>query len=544
MDGKIRRKKGKRERLVTAFFFMIFFCMPVIAEEYAGQIILEKTSFLVNEEFKLSILIPEIPPAKLSVEEPAVPEGLVFLKGPFTRPGRNGSIIDYYLQPVREGRYVIDSFTILSSGKTLLTTPVFITAATTFQIQGSFDKVPPGIKWDIPDEKFYPGEAVPLRFVIENLETTDIIIESAVSRKPEGYVKKTSRLAEKNERIIIPKTVMTGEIYDVLFHDHIFVSFGTGNVMLPDVEIFLSRGEAGYRTILKGVPITIHRAPGSGSGTGAIGNYSYKYEISGKTISNAQGILIKQKIWGKGNFYGINVPPPYVDNPLIAEISILKDKSDAVPDGKLFTGYREVTYSLRKKKGPEMPSSVHGGSAVPPPEFIKLVIPDFTWYEENYTKLPPGMGLKKAPGGVEEIKIPESFSSETPAENGTGKSASGSDIARILTIVLAAALIPAVFLITSKNMKKSFAAAITLIFLVATLFVIKTVYMKPPLYGIVFSDLPPVPVFSIPEETGTMKFRLEIGDRVRITDESNSYYLIETPESGGGWINKNNLILE
>jgi hypothetical protein len=60
-------------------------------------------------------------------------------------------------------------------------------------------------------------------------------------------------------------------------------------------------------------------------------------------------VILKQKISGTGNFYGITMPAPSIGNPEIADISLIKDKYDIAPDYKLFKGSRELIYSIRKK---------------------------------------------------------------------------------------------------------------------------------------------------------------------------------------------------
>jgi len=539
LAGCCRRGERKEKRLVAALFLFFGLNFFISADQYIGQIILEKTSFLVNEEFKLSILIPELAPAQFSITAPSIPEGLSIVNGPFIRPGRNGSIVDYYLLPVKEGRFIIESFKVKTAEKTQLTIPVFITAANTFQIMGRFDKVPPIIKWNIPDERYFPGEIIPLQFIIENIETSDLMIETAVRQKQEGYVRKISSSADKNEKQIFAKEVMTGEIYDVSFHDHIFTAIKPGETLLPDVEIFLSKGSAGYRTVLKGIPIFIDKAPGTDSGTGAIGDFIYKYEISDNTISDDKPVVIKLKITGRGNFFGINIPLPFTDNPEFAEITLIKDQSDIAPEGNLFRGYREITCLLKRIKNPVNKNMI--------PEKLILTIPDFTWFEESYFKLPPGMGFKRAPGVKKEIDflynipVTSDILPESPASLFQGRVA-----VKLMVIIFVLLLVPAVFFISRKTGKKIFIVSVILSAAAAALFLIYRLVFSPPVYGELKSDSGSnVPVYSIPEIDGNIKTTLEGKTKVSIIDSKDSFYLIKLPEmEEEGWIDKKNIILE
>lgn len=544
MGSKQYRRERFRKRLVNFLLFLVFFISAAAADEFSGQIILEKTSFLLNEEFRLSILIPEVSPSRLTVEEPLFPAGLSLLKGPFVRAGRNGSIIDYYFQALSQGRYIIDSFRIKSEGSVLLTTPVFVTAAPVFHIQGSFDKVPPQIKWKLVDRIYHPGEVIPLQFVIETLETADIAISSEVSQKPEGYVRKISRSGEKYEKTVFAKKVMTGEVYDIVFHDHVFVAFSAGNVVLPDVEISVSKGGASYRTTLKGIPLRIHNAPDSGSGTGAIGSFSLYYDISDKTISDNQPIIIRQKISGRGNFYGIRMPAPAVDKPGIAEITLLKDKYETVPDGKLFSGFRELTYSLRKIKKEETENTAAIAGS-PLTEKIRLILPPFSWYEEHHAELPPGAGLMKQPGSTEEIIVLKTSEEGllSPDER-IAKTGRATLFVKFLLGALLLSLIPAAFLITRRHKGKAVTAVALVAVVLLSFFVFRKITEGDALYGVVISEHSFAPVYAIPDEKGSVKLEVETGDKVKIIDRKDVFYLIQTTGRESGWINKNNIVME
>ncbi len=543
MDRKYNRKTRTWKRLVI--FVFLFVCSYISAEEFTGQIIIEKTSFQINEEFKFTILIPEISPSKLIVEEPIFPDGIETIKGPSIRPGRNGSIIDYIFKANKTGRYIINSFEIKSGRSIMHTTPVFITVASTFQIHGSFDQVPPAIRWDIPEEKYYPGEIIPLRFVIENIENPDLIIESEVSQRTEGYVKKISRKSEKNERTVITKKVMTGEIYDVLFHDHIFVSFKAGNITLPNVEIFLSDGDMGYRAILKGVPIIISSLPKYEKDTGALGSYSYKYEISDNKISDLQAVILKQKITGTGNFYGITMPMPYSSNPEIVNISLIKDKYDVAPDSKLFKGSRELIYSIGKTR---TEIGMFGSSKEEYPKNITVTIPDFTWYTENSFRTLSGMELERSQGAVIFLTIEENLYKSPLSDNQTDKEKKIREILlKIFKIILLISIVPAFFFLIKKKIKKPIIIliiAITLIVIILFFILTKT-FVKEPVYGIIGDSAYPLNIYVIPEESAAVKFTVEKGENVEIIGEKEQFYLIETSGNGSkGWIKKENIILE
>jgi len=524
---KIRRKHGKQKRLVITLLFSVLICVLSGADDFTGQIILEKASWSVNEEFKLTILVPEISPSAFDIEEPQFPSSLELVKGPFIRPENTGSVIEYFFRPLMEGRFLIESFRIKNSGRTVLTIPVLITASSAARpAAGSVagpGSVPPRVRWEIPDDKYYTGEAIPLRFVLENTDNADMFIESSIINKPQGLVRKISRFADKYEKTVTPVNVMTeggaGKIYNILYHDHIFISLESGKIMLPDIEVYLSEGSSGYRKILKGIPLLIHDAadapPASLSGV----NFSFSYEISDKTISPAAPVLITQKISGRGNFYAADVPPPFIDNQDITEITLFRDKYDLFPDGRLFRGSREIIYEVKLKNVSDPLRS----------EKITVSIPYLS-----------GNGMIKTPGFTEEIIISAAV---RPAVSPQGDEAAGSVFLRYdylfwTAAVLTAVLLPALFLTTGGKRKRFIIASAVVIMTYPLFSAVKKMYLSPPVYGIVQNNSAQVPLLVIPEDTGSVKLFILPGDKIKILDGKDNYYLAETASMEKGWIDK------
>ncbi len=83
---------------LVAAFLIFFAVFPLFSEDFSGRIILEKTNFVVGEEFSLSILVPGAAPLMLSIETPKIPGGIRLLKGPYMRPGKSGTVVDYYFR--------------------------------------------------------------------------------------------------------------------------------------------------------------------------------------------------------------------------------------------------------------------------------------------------------------------------------------------------------------------------------------------------------------------------------------------------------------
>jgi len=527
----IRPHKG-----LVAFFLLFSFLLW--AEEFTGQVIIEKTSFHVNEEFRFTILIPDIPPARLIIEAPAFPSGLEVVAGPSIRPRINGSVVDYTFRLNNPGRYIIESFRIRSSGRApVYTPPVFITAVPTSQRHGSIDRIPLSARWDIPRRNYYPGEIIPLRFIIENIENPNITIESEVSQTSGGIVKRISRNAEKNERTVIAKETMTGRVYDVLFHDHIFVPFRAGSLTLPNVEIFISEEDFEYSTILKGVPIAISSLPATEQNISAIGNFSYEYEISGNEISAVQAVILRQKITGTGNFYGITMPVPYICSPEIAFISLIRDRYDVTPDYRFFRGTRELTYLIRKKPGAEWQ------------ETISVIIPDFLWYPKDSPESLLHSRQERRQGAVFVLNIEkELFTQPAPDIIQADREEKIKKILfEIFRIILIISIIPSLVFVLKKKNKKSIIALLVIVLLsvIIGFFIITKILIKEPVYGIVIEDSVSVNVYVLPEEFVNVRFTMESGGLVRIIGEKGEFFLIETTDKANrGWIRKENILTE
>ena len=177
MSGERVYKRAKYTRLVVCIFLFLT-VLSLFSEDFSGRIILEKTVFVVGEEFPLQILVPGTAPLMLSVETPKIPAGLRLLKGPYMRPGKSGTVVDYYFRVEKPGRYVLGSFSLKTAVKSGFTPPVFIKAGLKDSQLNGIDDVPPNVKWAVPLRTYYPGEIIPIMFVVENLESPDISLES------------------------------------------------------------------------------------------------------------------------------------------------------------------------------------------------------------------------------------------------------------------------------------------------------------------------------------------------------------------------------
>ena len=546
--------------LGLVIFVFLFLCFHLYAEEYAddaktftGQITIEKTSFSVNEEFRFSVFIPEISPSELILEEPQFHDAFLVSRGPSIRPGINGTIVDYSFKLNRAGRYTIESFSIKNktTGRVMYTPAVFVTAASVSaaapQRTGDINRTPPSVRWAIPEYNYYPGEIIPLCFVIENVDNPNLIIESRASQTTGGYVKRISMTSQSSERTIIPKQVIGREIYDVLFHDHIFVPFRPGSATLPDVEIYISEGNFDFRTTIKGIPVAISAPPAIEGNTGAIGNFSYEYEISGNTISDLQAVILKQRITGTGNFLGITMPVPYVMDPEIIDIDLISDIYNIAPapdnssGRRLFKGSRELTYSISKKK--EIPFSEV--------KKVSVIVPDFSWHAPFSGNAGRGGALKqeKSLGAVLVLNLQEislSAARSVPDAAGDKEKKIKKNLLDIFKIILIISIVSSLFFVLKKKVKKSIIAFLLITFFCVICFLLITnIIVKQPVYGIVSVGSGYANIYTIPEESAAVRFTLEYGKAVRIIGEKGQFYLIEVEDAGSrGWAKKENIILE
>lgn len=507
---------------------------------FTDQIYLEKSSFLVNETFKIEISLssPQLSSSNFIIENSPFPEGLQLVSGPNIRPGYSGSVIDYFFKPVKEGRFLIDSFIIKTKKETFFTVPIFIIASKVFQVSENFDRIPPTVRWNIPSGTYYPGSVVPLCFVVENAETDNFTISSSVSQNDKGLVKKSDRFSGKSEKEVIPIKVMNGEVYNIIYHDYIFIPLESGSVILPDLEIFVANRYKRYRILLKGVSIRVN-SPNADNSTGAVGRFTYNYEILGETVSDKQAVFVKQQITGKGNFYGIQVPKPYIDNSEIAEITLLSDKFNVKPSGEYFEGDRALLYVIEKKLSEEKNAETETGIEQETEKFLNLIIPDFVWTEKNYSSNNSEKKgkLKTKRGIAAKIKILLSSSKADIVK--TVFKDKKDNILKIIIYIPMLLLLPGIFFAAGKKYKIAVLFAITAV----SFTVVAGFPYKEPIYGEISEaggKSPFVPVYIIPEETSSVKFYLPVGSEFKIINQKEGYFLIETPDQAEGWIKKEN----
>ena len=531
-----RHISGKYTGLVIILLTLLT-VSSLFSEDFSGRIILEKTSFIVGEEFSLSILVPGAAPLMLSVETPKIPAGIRLLKGPYMRPGKSGTVVDYYFRVEKQGRYLLGSFTLKTAIKTGYTPPVFIKAGkSNFQLSG-IDDIPPSVKWAFPVKTYYPGEIIPLMFVVENLESDDISLESSIYNNNSGIVNRISKNGNKEEKTILTKNIMTGSIYDIIFHDHIFIPVIPGNISLPGAEVFLSRDEKSYSTFLPEKKIVITPVPSKISSSAAIGSFTADYSVS-DTILHDDGILIiKTVLEGTGNFYAVTIPTPYTDKPGIIEIAKIKENISVVPDGRWFTGSLTVRFSMK------LAESVKDDFT----DTVQLTIPDMTVMkigEEHGEQR--GYEFYTLPGSSEKVTITSERDVFTYpnlyTENETG--------ADLIVISLAAAvLILASFaaIFGVKNKHKYISAAALILIALILIFLFIYIFKENEEYGIILSNSQSPDIYTVPEKNSSIKYsgsRISEGLRVPVKGSYQDYLLIEMPDGGEGWIKKDNIRLE
>ena len=526
---------GKYSRLVVAFFLFITI-FSLFSEDFSGRIILEKTSFVVGEEFPLQILVPGAAPLMLSVESPKIPDGLRLLKGPYMRPGKSGTVVDYYFRVEKPGRYVLGSFILKTAVKTGHTPPVFIKAGKNdFQLNG-IDTVPPTVRWAVPLKTYYPGEIIPLMFVVENMESPEISLESSIFSNNSGIVSRTSRHGEKEEKTVLAKSIMTGSIYDVVYHNHIFIPVFPGTVPLPGAEVFISRNGTSFNTYLPEKKIMITPVPSRIKDSSAIGSFKSDYTISKKKLYKDEIIVIKRVIEGSGNFYAVDVPLPYTDKPELVEINLLKENLSAVPDGQWFKGTMTVRFSLKLKK------SVRRIPVGP----LKVTVPDMP-----VMKIRTEHGDDRRfdfytlEGGIENIDIVAEDRAVTSSDPDEKKNFT-SDIVPNLVFSAFFLASAAVLIFSIKKRKKYFLAAVIFILVIALLFYF-SIFKENKVYGIITPDSHFTGIYTVPDENSSIKYSassIEKGLRVPVVGASQDYFFIEMPDGSEGWIKKDNIRLE
>ena len=535
--ARIRGKQFGKFIGLVMISLIFFTSTSLFAEDFTGKIILEKTGFVVGEEFSLSILVPGIAPLMLSVEPPLIPGGIRLLKGPYMRPGKSGTVIDYYFKVEKPGRYLLGSYTLKSARKTGYTPPVFIRAGkNNFQLSG-IDNVPPTVKWAVPLKKYYPGEIIPMIFIVENLESDDVYIESSIYSNNSGIVKRVSWNSEKEERIVLSKNILTGKIYDILYHNYVFVPLSSGNITLPDADVYLSKDEKSYNTFIPGINVQVEGFPSYIKNTGAIGNFSSSYTLSDSVLHPNEILVIKVKLEGTGNFYGLKIPVPYTDRTDLVEIVKLKEDLSVEPEGNWFTGSMTVRYSMKLRDNSEENIS----------DNIELVIPDMPVMKpgSEHSEI-RGSKYYTLAGGTEAIGITSEREIFTyPNLYTEHKNSSQIILSFLAAAVFILASLAAVFGIINKNRYLiSFAAIIVFIIFI---FLLLFIFKEKEVYGNITPNSHFSGILTVPEENSSIKYNVQVierGLRVLVKGYFENYYLIEMPGGGEGWIIKDNIRLD
>jgi hypothetical protein len=452
-------------------------------------------------------------------------------------PGKSGTVIDYYFKVEKPGRYLLGSYTLKSARKTGYTPPVFIRAGkNNFQLSG-IDNVPPSIKWAIPGKKYYPGEIIPMIFLVENLESDDVYIESSIYGNNSGIVKRVSWNSEKEERIVLTKNILTGEIYDILYHNHIFVPLSSGNITLPGADVFLSKDEKSYNTFITGNAVQIAEFPSSIKNTGAIGNFSYSYTLSDSTLHPDEILIIKVKLEGTGNFYGLKIPVPYTDRPELVEIVKLKENFSAEPDGNWFTGSMTIRYSMKLKDLPD--ENISGN--------IELVVPDVPVMkpgsEHSDIRVSKFYTLN---GGTEPVSI-TSERKKFSYPNLYTEHEKGSQIVLFSIAAAVFILASAVAVFGIKNRNRYLISSAAIIVFIILVFLFLFIFKEKEVYGNITPNSHFTGILTVPEENSSIKYNvqgIEREFRVLVKGIYEDYYLIEMPGGGEGWIIKDNIRLE
>ena len=330
---------------------------------------------------------------------------------------------------------------------------------------------------------------------------------------------------------------MTGNLYDVLYHNHIFVPVFPGTVPFPGAEVFISKNGTSFSTYLPEKKIVITPVPSRIKETGAIGTFESDYTLSKNLLHTDEIIVIKRVIEGTGNFYAVNVPAPYSDKPELVEINLLKENLSAVPDGQWFKGALTVRFSLKLKKSAKKLSG----------ESLKLTVPDMTVMrirsEHGDDRRFDFYTLK---GGVENIDISsetrESVSSDSYAD--PRFLSDGLPLPVFSAVLIAAA---AALLLSIKKGKKYSAAASAAFIIIFLLLQFVLIFKENKVYGIISPDSQFKGIYTVPDENSSIKYSAaSVPEKLRlpVIGDRREYYLIEMPDGGEGWIKKDNIRLE
>lgn len=489
--GGIRAYIARRRRTGSVIFFLLVI-LSAWGKEPECFLYIEKRAFLPGEEIQVQIMVPETTPSKLKITEPELPPEVSIIKGPYINPtAQKKSLIRYYFSSSIPGRYFIERFSFSNQKKTFYTLPFIIEIAGKNPKKAAFSSAVSAI----PDKKIFPGQIVPLRFMIPNLKSEHYKIFSETTGGDKGIVLESGT---KGNHKYVKKETASYSVTDIICCDNLFVPTSEGKTLLPDIIIKCAGEKEIFEQRITGKTIKTEKFPDKISDSRAVG--SFKFTASAEQKENI--VTIKAILEGTGNFPVIRTPELIADP---EEISAVKRETYSIqPDGSWFTGKKETIWTLAAK------------------ETIKktaVVIP----------------GWRAMTGSGKYYLFPEKkfefeFEGTAPAK----KAEKEKTVNFTFTPALILFLLSAGSFITLFLMKKRKTAFAVLLIISALIFIIS---LRPGSeYGTVIQN--GAELRKIPDPEGTLLKSFSSGEKIIISGESGNYFLITDENREKGWVEK------
>ena len=334
--GSSRNQALRRRRLaLVGCAIFVFFPALVFGEKYTLEYEISNNPVGVKDRIYLNIYVNTPKPEDVGVEAPPLPKEIRITSGPKISRVADGGVfitrISYQLRGEQTGRYILKPF-IVSVEQETLETDTRVLEVGLYQNRALV--MPLEIEWEVPEEKIFVGQSVPVSLWLRNQLEIPLVDFQGVSNPKGAFFEEIDGYGEIE---IVPAGSQF--LYTIPISTYIFTPSQHGRLFLPAAEIE-ALGQQGASAVVR---IDVQPLPQEVRDSGAVGDFSYRSWLDHSAYEFGTVGKLYVLVQGVGNLNFFKMPEPDLGDLVQTEV---KETSEIVPVDRGYKGWRRTEFSF------------------------------------------------------------------------------------------------------------------------------------------------------------------------------------------------------
>lgn len=322
--------------LICILFFLI---IPGMS---AQDIVMEINPNPVGrgDRFSIDFFIDYEDMGTISVEPPALPDGISLYKGPYKRPywlqlpdgsTRKKTIITYTYSTNKVGRFEVRPFLFTLGDNHLKTEPDIIRVGL-YKNRELY--MPYNVNWAFESGFHYEGQAIPIILEVKDLEEVMLFNDIIVAPPNKGIMESVNNIGQ-----VDIQRIGAYSLYNIPVRGFVFTPTSSGKMKIPTGTV----AARGIGSSSKATFIEVLKIPSGISSSGAIGDFKTSVWLKNTNLNENENIELHIKVEGTGNLNYFQLQSPSGEGlTLVNTIDI----SDYFAGYGGYSGSRETVYTF------------------------------------------------------------------------------------------------------------------------------------------------------------------------------------------------------